>query len=313
MEAKTKKILATLIILIAIGVAVSLAGLIPASAEPRIIEVTIEVFEKPIEVAPGKFVNMWTYNGTVPGPTIRASVGDTVRIRLLNKHNLSHSAHIHGLNYKFEADGADPVAHLAHLPSVVPPGKSYTYEFKASTAGLFYYHCHSDDKYPIAVHIQQGLYGAIIIDPIDSVTGNEPDKEYVVFFGEVYTKPALSMLHSCAYCFTGTAEKIYTINARKFPLTETYKARKGELVRFYAINIGNDIHTWHLHNVKQFQIKEIDGKRVAELIEAQVLSLAPGVAAIIDTLPEEPGLWLLHCHVVPHADMGMDSLLEVTP
>jgi FtsP/CotA-like multicopper oxidase with cupredoxin domain len=200
-----------------------------------------------------------------------------------------------------------------HMPSVVPPGESWTYEFEATTAGLFYYHCHSEDSFPIGVHVQQGLYGAIIIGPIDSFNGKLPDKEYVMFFGEVYTKPVLPILHSCAYCFTGTGEKLFTINARKFPLTETYTAKKGELVRFYVINIGHDIHTWHLHNVKQFHIKEIDGKRVPELIEAQVLSLAPGVAAIIEGVPQEPGLWLIHCHVVPHADFGMDALLEVTP
>jgi nitrite reductase (NO-forming) len=312
-KAKKLKFLGFFIIVLAIAAAVFFLELSPASAEPRVLEFTLEVYERPIEVAPGKFVNMWTYNGTVPGPTIRARQGDIVRIRLINKHNISHSAHIHGFDYKFEHDGADPVAHLMHMMSVVPPGESWTYEFTASTPGLFYYHCHSDNKFPIGVHVQQGLYGAIIVDPVESITGKPPDKEYVVFFGEVYTKPVLPILHSCAYCFTGTGEKLFTINARKFPLTEKYTAKKGELVRFYVINIGHDIHTWHLHNLKQFHIKEIDGKRVPELIEAQVLSLAPGIAAIIEAEANEPGLWLLHCHVVPHADMGMDALLEVTP
>jgi FtsP/CotA-like multicopper oxidase with cupredoxin domain len=313
MKYMANKFLLPAVLLVVIFLVILLISLLPASAEPRIIEVTFEAYETPIEVAPGKFVNMWTYNGTIPGPAIRARVGDTVRIRLINLHNISHSVHIHGFDYKFEHDGADPVAHLMHMPSVVPPGGSWTYEFEATTSGLFYYHCHSDDQYPIGVHVQQGLYGAIIIDPVESFTGKPPDKEYVLFFGEVYTKPVLPILHSCAYCFTGTGEKLFTINARKFPLTETYTAKKGELVRFYVINIGHDIHTWHLHNLKQFHIKEIDGKRMPELIEAQVMSLAPGVAAIIEGEPKEPGLWLLHCHVVPHADMGMDALLEVTP
>lgn len=304
---------AALIVLMVGVVAAFLITFFSASAETKAVEVTLEVYEKPIEVAPGKFVNMWTYNGTVPGPAIRAKVGDTVRIKLINKHNLSHSVHMHAFKYEFKDDGADPVARIAGLKSVVPPGESYVYELKPTTAGLFYYHCHSDDQYPIAVHMQQGLYGVIIIDPISSSTGKDPDKEYVVFFGETYSQPVLSMLHSCAYCFTGTAEKFFTINGRTFPLTETFTAKKGELVRFYAVNIGNDIHTWHLHGMKQYVIKEISGKRVPELIEAQVLSLAPGVAAIIETTADEPGTWLLHCHVVPHADMGMDALFKVEP
>jgi FtsP/CotA-like multicopper oxidase with cupredoxin domain len=312
MKAETKKYLIPSLILVAVAIFI-LTSFFPALAEPRVVELTLEVYEKQIEVAPGKFVTMWTYNGTVPGPTIRANVGDLVRVRLINKHNLAHSAHFHSFNYKFEYDGADPVAHLLHQPSVVPPGETFTIEFRADTAGIFYYHCHSEDQHPIGVHMQQGLYGALIIDPIPSSTGNPPDKEYVVFFGEVYSKPVLPILHNCAYCYTGTGEKFFTVNARSFPLTETYKAKKGELVRFYVINIGHDIHTWHLHNLKQFQIKEINGKRVPELIEAQVLSLAQGVAAIIEGVADEPGLWLIHCHIVPHADMGMDALLEVTP
>jgi FtsP/CotA-like multicopper oxidase with cupredoxin domain len=283
-DMRVKNVLVVVVFIVFL--ALVLVNFFPASAEQKVVEVTLEAYSKPIEVAPGKFVEMWTYNGTVPGPTIRA---------------------------RFEHDGADPVANMLHMPAVVPPGESWTYEFEATTAGLFYYHCHSKDKFPIGVHVQQGLYGAIIIDPVETITGKAPDKEYVIFFGEVYTKPVLPMLHSCAYCYTGTGEKLYTINARKFPLTETLKARTGDLVRFYVINIGHDIHTWHLHNLKQYQIKEIDGKRIPELIEAQVLSLAPGVAAIIEGEAKEPGLWLLHCHVVPHADMGMDSVLEVAP
>jgi FtsP/CotA-like multicopper oxidase with cupredoxin domain len=313
MHAEVKKYSIPLLIFIAALLALLTISFFPALAKPRVVDFTLEVYEKEIEVAPGKFVNMWTYNGTVPGPTLRANVGDIVRIKLINNHDIAHSAHIHGFDYKFEDDGADPVAHKKMLMSVVPPGESYTIEFELTTAGIFYYHCHSEDQFPIGVHIQQGLYGAIIVDPISSFNDKQPDKEYVVFFGEVYSKPVLPGLHSCSYCYTGTGEKFFTINARSFPLTEIYKAKKGELVRFYVINLGHDIHTWHLHNLKQFQIKEIDGKRVPELIEAQVLSLAPGVAAIIEGVPQEPGLWLIHCHVVPHADMGMDALLEVTP
>lgn len=93
-----------------------------------------------ITVASGVAWNAWTYNGTVPGPTLRVRVGDLVQIHFTNELNFVHSVHVHGLRYSIESDGSQ--AYPASMPG---PGQSYTYTYEATRPGLFYYHCHSSD------------------------------------------------------------------------------------------------------------------------------------------------------------------------
>jgi len=103
----------------------------------------------------GHFLDAWTFNGTVPGPTIRMTEGDLVRITVINDKNNehAHTMHMHSI-HKSEMDGVQSNA--------IMPGDSFTYEFIAQPFGVYPYHCHID---PIADHINRGLYGALIIDP----------------------------------------------------------------------------------------------------------------------------------------------------
>lgn len=279
------------------------------SQNPEIKKYTFVIYEKQIQVAKDKWVTMWTYNGQVPGPTIRATVGQTIQVTLINKTDKKHSIHSHGFDFARQDDGSQ-----TSPESLVPPGGSYTYTFKAKRAGFFYYHCHSDDQQPVSVHTQMGLYGAVIIDdPAHPLP--KADKEEVIFFGEVYGSPELAQAHGCAYCtFT---DKYFTIDARTYPLTKEYhpiKAKVGQRLRFFVVNIGNDIHSFHLHRQPQFQIvRDENGNPKQTYVEGQTVSLVPGVAATIDAVMEEAGTWLFHCHVVPHADLGMLSEIVVEP
>ena len=103
----------------------------------------------------GHFLDAWTFNGTVPGPTIRVTEGDLVRITVINDKNNkhAHTMHMHSI-HKSEMDGVQSNA--------IMPGDSFTHEFIAQPFGVYPYHCHMD---PIADHINRGLYGALIIDP----------------------------------------------------------------------------------------------------------------------------------------------------
>ena len=120
--------------------------------------------DREIEVAPGVFYPAWTYNGQVPGPTIRCTEGDRLRVRFVNKGSHSHSIHFHGI-HPSGMDGAfEPVRR----------GESFVYEFDAEPFGLHLYHCHT---VPIKRHIHKGLYGAFIIDPKQ---GRPPAREMVM-------------------------------------------------------------------------------------------------------------------------------------
>ena len=108
----------------------------------------------------GHIFDGWTFNGTIPGPTIRVTEGDLVRIRVINSNENSnpHSLHTHSIHYAKN----DGVSMGGYPGGAIAPGRSFTYEFTAQPYGVYPYHCHVD---PIADHINRGLYGMMIIDP----------------------------------------------------------------------------------------------------------------------------------------------------
>src|SRR5215210_413364 len=115
-------------------------------------EYTLVASDRQIEVAKGVFYSAWTYNGTAPGPVIRATEGDLLRVEFANGGSHPHTIHFHGI-HPSNMDG---------VFEIVEPGGSFTYEFPARPYGMQLYHCHST---PLKKHIAKGLYGAFIIDP----------------------------------------------------------------------------------------------------------------------------------------------------
>ena len=123
-----------------------------------------------IEVAKGVTAKVWTYNGTVPAPTLRFNEGDEVVVKFVNKTPYSHTIHFHG-SHNSANDGV--------IPQVLP-GKEYIYNFTAKEAGLFMYHCHA---FPTTEHVRMGMYGAMIIDPVHHPM--EPAREYLFVLSEL--------------------------------------------------------------------------------------------------------------------------------
>ena len=132
------------------------ALLVPPPALPhkpgRVREYTLTAVDRRIEVAQGVFFEAWTYNGTVPGPVIRATEDDLLRVNFVNGGSHPHTIHFHGIH----------PANMDGVFEVVQPGGAFTYEFPARPYGMQLYHCHST---PLKKHIHKGLYGAFIIDP----------------------------------------------------------------------------------------------------------------------------------------------------
>jgi len=119
-------------------------------------EYTLVSQNQTIEIVPGVEFAAWTYNGRIPGPTIRVDEGDRVKITMLNASDHPHSTHFHGVHPGL-VDGVFDMR-----SGVVQPGGSHTYEFDAEPFGLHLYHCHTA---PLAKHIAKGLFGTFIIDP----------------------------------------------------------------------------------------------------------------------------------------------------
>lgn len=252
-----------------------------------------------IQVAAGVTWNAWTFNGTVPGPTLRVRVGDTVRIHFTNNLDLRHSIHLHGLRYTIENDGSQ--AYPASMPG---PGQSYTYTYEATRPGLFYYHCHSSDgNHPISYHIQNGLFGAIIVYPADQWP---PDTtyEFVQLFGEApgvgyHINGQQAREHDLQALVEsqGYAGAFQTLRGLGVPVVPV-----GADLTFYIVAVGDQVHSWHMHGGSPVYVN-------GQPVEGDVIPLVPGTAAVARVRVTNPGIWLIHCHVVFHADSGMVTLI----
>ena len=243
-----------------------------AAAAPQNREYTLIAEDADLEIAPGKVVKTWTFNGTMPGPTLRFTEGDNITIHFINKTPLAHTVHFHG-NHDEKSDGV--------LPQVLP-GDSYTYNFIADPAGSFMYHCHA---YPTSLHIRMGMYGAIIVDPKDS-GALKPAREFSLVLSE-FDPDNQDNFVAKYYPVNGYTDQYMGDNA--------LKVRQNELVRFYVINIGTTVpYSFHLHSTI-FKVYQ-SGLPSNGPIDAQTIEIGPGNAAIVEASWKWPGTFLFHSH-----------------
>ncbi|MBI4462272.1 MAG: multicopper oxidase domain-containing protein, partial [Acidobacteria bacterium] len=173
----------------------------------------------PHEVAPGVVIPAWAFNGTVPGPVLRATEDELVRVTLVNKGQLPHTIHFHGIH----------PATMDGVFELVPPGESFTYEFVARPYGVFPYHCHS---MPTSQHIHNGLYGMMIVDP---KAGRPPMRE-------------LAFVMSAFDLDRDGEADFYAWNGRAFQYADNpIELRVGEPVRMYVVNMFEEAMVPHLH------------------------------------------------------------------
>ena len=288
-----------------------------AAAEgPQVRDYFLEVKGADIDMGEGKTWHAWTFNGTVPGPTITANVGDILRVTVKNTHNLMHSFHTHLSPYALDSDGSqlNIITGTGYM-AMIGPGNSYTYQFTATVPGLFYYHCHSaDGGYGISQHMAQGLYGAIIIKGPEEVpvrdevvfmaeTGFDKDKGAPFYIMNGHGLPGGE--HRLEEIFgEGGIDAVVAQFGKTLPVIT---GKVGEPVRLSVVNIGDQIHSFHMHAMTAYFVDHDHGSAVP----AQVLGLVPGEADRILITPTEAGVWLFHCHVVSHADAGMIGVFVV--
>jgi FtsP/CotA-like multicopper oxidase with cupredoxin domain len=256
------------------------------------------------EIAPGHIIPIWTFNGSVPGPTICARVGDTLEITLTNRLSTIASFHAHGLAFDATSDGT----FLSN--SFVPPGSSRTYHFEArpDSVGTWAYHdsVAEMDEEPFVTGfsipesgegIERGMYGAIIV--IDG-TEEVVDHEVLLFLGDV--GPEVTRKGS-----------FQVINGRVAPLTPVVTLEEGERVRFRIINAGpNDAHDFYvsghlLENEHNQQL--VDGTLVID----ELSSVSLGSLTFGDWLMTAggPGTYTYSCSISGHLEAGMGGVLRV--
>jgi len=224
------------------------------------------------EVEPGKWVDAMAYNGQVPGPLIRVTEGDLVRVIVHNEMDESTAIHWHGQDVPNAMDG---VPFITQPP--ITPGSSFTYEFRATPFGSHMYHSH----YNAAEQTLKGLLGAFIVMPRNRSVDPAYDEEWVMILNDMY--------HG------------YTINGKGFPATEPVTIRRGKKLRMRFMNEGAMIHPMHLHGMPM-EVFARDGYPLPQPFKCDTLNIAPGERwdAIIDC--NNPGVWAFHCHILTHAE-----------
>ncbi len=229
------------------------------------------------ETKPGKVLAARGYNGAVPGPILRATEGERVRIIVTNNLTESTSIHWHGLVLPNNMDG---VPFLNQEP--IKPGASFTYEFTLRNSGTHMYHSHHNSM----DQVNRGLLGAFIVDPLNPSDYPVFDREYIMVLNDLNLG--------------------FTINGKDFPATEALIARQGERILIRYLNEGVMNHPMHLHGMPMLVFAK-DGYPINPPQMCDTIDVAPGnrFDAIVEAT--EPGAWAFHCHVLNHAE-GPDGM-----
>ncbi len=290
----------------------------------RYIEYADASFAKPKERPPE-----WRHLGIL-GPVIRANVGDTIKVVLKNKTgNMPLSLHPHGLFYKKDSEGTpyeDGTSGPDKQDDVVGPGATHTYTWEVPERSgpgprdpssiIWLYHSHVNE----VVDTNTGLVGPIIISRRGELLGNGRlkgiDREFVVLF-TVFDENKSFYLDKNISAFApaavgkkseeGFAESnhMHSVNGYVYSNIPGLAMTEGEKVRWYQLALGTevDLHTPHWHGNTLMET----GRRV------DVLNLLPGTHITVDMQPDNPGVWMYHCHVNDHIDAGMMANYIVNP
>ena len=255
----------------------------PLAHKPgRVREYTLAAVDRQVEVAKGVFFSAWTYDGTVPGPVIRATEDDLLRVSFVNAGSHPHTIHFHGIH----------PANMDGVFEIVEPGASFTYEFPARPYGMHLYHCHST---PLKKHIAKGLYGAFIIDPPDPPP---PAQELVMVLTGFDTD--------------GDGENnFYGVNGPAFYYAKyPIRVRRSQTVRIYIANLTefDPINSFHLHGdfFRYYPTGSSDRFEYTDTV-----MLCQGQRGIIEIDFAHTGRFMFHAHQSEFTELGWMGFFDV--
>ena len=250
-------------------------------------EWTLIASEHQIEIAPGVKFTAWSYNGRIPGPTLRATEGDRLRITFINGGRHPHTIHFHGIH----PAAMDGVAGLGD--GDIAPGGRTVYEFDAAPYGLQLYHCHVR---PLAEHIAKGLYGTLIIDPKDR---RDKADEMVMVMNGFDTN-------------FDRANELYAANTIGFAYADKpIRVKRNELVRLYLVNVleYDLINSFHLHGNFFHYIPT--GTSITPNEFTDTVMLCQGQRGILEMRFPNLGKFMFHAHQSEFTELGWMGFFEV--
>lgn len=272
--------------------------------EPATIRVSLETVEVTGELADGASYHYWTFNHAVPGPMVRARVGDTVEVVL---HNPTDSGEPHSVDFHAATGpGGGGEATFAQ------PGETRSFSFTAFKPGLYVYHC---AVHLAAEHIANGMYGMILVEPEQGLPA--VDREFYVMQGEIYTAEP----YGSSGKLTSSLDKLLDQDAEYFVFNgaanaldeddRALRAEVGETIRiFFGVGGPNEISSFHV--VGEIFDTVYDGTLVGEpRRDVSTIMVPPGGAAVIDLRLEVAAEYVLVDHALSRAARGLVGKLIV--
>lgn len=281
-----------------------ITSILPDGRTLRTFEVTAE--DKEIEIAPGVMFPAWTYNGRVPGPSLRAKEGERLRIVFANNGSHPHSMHFHGI-HSARMDGV-PGAGL------INPGEEFVYEFDARPFGCHLYHCHA---LPLKRHIHKGMYGAFVIDPDPAL---HPEHEAVARSRLLGTPEnagwqEMVMVMNAFDTNFDNENEVYAANTVAHAYAKApIRVLKDKPVRIYLINVVefDPINSFHLH-ANFFDYYNQGTTLTPTLRTVDLITQCQAERGILEFTFEEhePGLYMFHAHQSEFTELGWVGMFDV--
>src|SRR5437879_5458716 len=244
-------------------------------------------------LVPGKVANLWGFNGSAPGQTIQVNQGNRVRIVVDNHLPEPFSMHWHGFEIPHDMDGAPGTSQ-----DPIKPGGRFVYEFTLHQEGTYFYHSH------LAMQEMIGMLGAFIMHPKQPY--DPPvDRDFVILLQEYAILPSNATPNSMNMEFNWL-----TMNGKAGPATTPLLVRLGDRVRIRLVNLGMDHHPMHLHG-HTFTVTGSEAGRQPKTTWAPGNTVLVGVAQArdIEFVANNPGDWMLHCHLPHHMMNQMSSIV----
>lgn len=313
-----------------------LFGIAPTMSSAATVEVELDARRSIIEVAPGVKMRAWTFNGTVPGPVVRATEGDTVEVTLTNsdigkrikcpKKLTRQQKQKLGIVRTKQREAArrkcirkksrnQPTAHSVdfHAAKIAPnlafrsvlPGDTHIFSFKVDTPGVYMYHCGTG---PMLEHTGMGMYGMIIVDPVE---GRTPAEEIMLVQSEFYGSVKDGWLQSSYEAMQTEAPKYVTFNGSAFKYaSDPIQVEAEEPLRIYLVDAGpSQFSSFHVVGTifDQFQP---DGNPDAPIRNVSTQVIGPGGGGLFECVLPEPGSYPFVSHSFRDFDKGAVGILQ---
>lgn len=291
-------------------------------ASGETVEVELDARPATVKVAHGVKMRAWTFNGTLPGPVIRATEGDTVQVTLTNSHRASksrcpkrrgpkrrqcqhHNQKSQGMAHSIDFHAAEIAPNVGFRS--IAPGQTHTFSFEADLPGVYVYHCGTQ---PMLEHMGMGMYGMIVVDP---ALPRPPAREVFLVQSEIYGSVKKGWLKPSWDDMLRAQPRYVVFNGREMRYAmNPIQANAGEPVRIFFVDAGPSLSSaFHVVGTI-FEAYEPDGNPDGAIHNVSTQLIAPGGGGIFELEFPEPGTYPFVSHSMVDMNRGAMGLFEAS-